>query len=107
MTEILVPTELENFRDYVREVAERYVKPWAMVVDKEDRFAKESFEAVKKGKFGWGDNTQGVWRFRFDNKTLYYFHRRAYEGLSFNRGYVCGYIRLGSKISFRFRIGGD
>jgi alkylation response protein AidB-like acyl-CoA dehydrogenase len=48
MTEILVPTELEDFRDYVREIAERYVKPWAMVVDREDRFAKESFEAVKR-----------------------------------------------------------
>ncbi len=48
MTETLVPTDLENFRDYVREVAERHVKPWAMVVDKEDRFAKESFEAVKR-----------------------------------------------------------
>ncbi len=44
----MVPTELESFREYVREVVERDVKPWAMIVDKEDRFARESFEAISR-----------------------------------------------------------
>ncbi|MEO0213967.1 MAG: acyl-CoA dehydrogenase family protein [candidate division WOR-3 bacterium] len=44
----MVPEKLEDFREYVREIAEKYAKPWSMIVDKEDRFAKESVEAVFK-----------------------------------------------------------
>ncbi len=46
----MVPTELESFREYVREIVERDVKPWAMIVDKEDRFARESFKAISRAK---------------------------------------------------------
>ena len=42
----------EDFRAYVRDVAEREVRPYAMLVDKEDRFARESVEAVFRAGLG-------------------------------------------------------
>ncbi|NPB03939.1 MAG: acyl-CoA dehydrogenase [Thermotogae bacterium] len=41
-----------EFREYVREIAERHVRPYAMRVDREDRFARESVEAVFKADLG-------------------------------------------------------
>ncbi|NPA80232.1 MAG: acyl-CoA dehydrogenase [Thermotogae bacterium] len=43
---------VEDFREYVRDVAERYVRPHAMTVDREDRFARESVSAVFKSGLG-------------------------------------------------------
>ena len=44
--------DLEEFREYVRDVAERYVRPNAMKVDLEDRFVRESVEAVFNAGLG-------------------------------------------------------
>ena len=42
----MVPENIDEFRKYVRSVAESEVKRWSMLVDKEDRFAEESVRAV-------------------------------------------------------------
>ncbi len=41
----MVPAQLDEFREYVREVAES-IKQFSMIVDREDRFAKESVSKV-------------------------------------------------------------
>ncbi len=47
----MVPREVESFREYVRSVAES-IRPHAMTVDKEDRFARESVEKVFEAGLG-------------------------------------------------------